>query len=80
MCLSAQWPGVLFCFNKLVFSPHQYQMNKLVISCPPRAVSVTDGRPEGHFLICLLLWDLLSFAFFLMTISSFAGFGKDGGF
>lgn len=55
-------------------------MNKLVISCPPGAVSVTDGRPEGHFLICLLLWDLLSFAFFLMTISSFAGFGKDGGF
>lgn len=54
MCLSAQWPEVLFCFNKLVCSTHQYQMNKLVISCPPGAVSLMDSRLEGHFLLFII--------------------------
>lgn len=29
-------------------------MNKLVINCPPGAVSVMDGRLEGHFLLFIL--------------------------
>lgn len=53
-------------------------MNKLVISCPPGAVSVMDSRLEATFSY-FFLRDLLSFTCSLMTISSFAGFGKDGG-
>jgi hypothetical protein len=69
----------LFCFNKLVCSPHQYQMNKLVICCPSGAVGLMDSRLEGHFFLFVVCSYRGSpiIHFFLMAVSSlpsFAGF------